>query len=645
MTDIVPVPNWGGVRQLETNEYATGGLNGNMNEQAKSLADQNMYSRLYAGLPFDPVFTAQVGGFPIGGKAALENGEVVESTVANNIIDPNIDMTKWVFSSSGLNRTQEDINNDWVNVRSYGAVGDGILHTVNDWTVIGSRVYYPSLAAIQIDYPFVSSLSDSVDWAGIQRALNTGKHVLGPFGRYQTNESLYYKTDGQQVLNLGSVNIDASLGKPCIHIGASDKAGTPKLTWRGRFNGTDFYGTGTRAVGSAALNLVSCSQIEFNFRATGFHEGMSIAGACYANTFNTLTLVQNTYGIGDRTSIADLQGSVFLGGRIEQNKLEGVKFASVNTKFIGTVIEGNGLWDGGTGSTPEVTILGSSASGAVTFDACYMESLNGKSAGGIIGISPLAKRYVFINGGEYFGGVTNKTTIVVVDIKANASASMGVNISGAYVSDVKNYARGVISGDSRVSVVNCMPKEPLTVWTDVTVGTGLPLIQQFDREYWYTNQNLRIKGITATGLIATTGAITATDTTTTKYTISTDLNIGRTEFSNFFQSRQLIQESTSASPVVAQASEFPSGLVYLLEVKAIGKATLSNSHCFKASLLINNPSGTPTIVWQSIDSNSNAGQTLSFSFDGSNNLIVNSSAGVSLSGYLYRFFKNRYMQS
>jgi len=644
MTDIVPVPNWGGVRQLETNEYATGGLNGNMNEQAKSLAGQNMYSRLYAGLPFDPVFTAQVGGFPVGGKAALENGEVVESTVANNIIDPNIDMTKWVFSSSGLNRTQEDINNDWVNVRSYGAVGDGILHTVNDWTVIGSRVYYPSLAAIQIDYPFVSSLSDSVDWAGIQRALNTGKHVLGPFGRYQTNESLYYKTDGQQVLNLGSVNIDASLGKPCIHIGASDKTGTPRLTWRGKFNGTDFYGTGTRAVGSAGVNLVSCSQIEFNFRATGFYEGMSITGACYANTFNTLTLVQNTYGIGDRTSIADLQGSVFLGGRIEQNKLEGVKFASVNTKFIGTVIEGNGLWDGGTGSTPEVTILGSSASGAVTFDACYMESLNGKSAGGIIEISPLANRYVFINGGEYFGGVTNKTTIVVVDIKANASASMGVNISGAYVSDVKNYARGVISGDSRVSVVNCMPKEPLTVWTDVTVGTGLPLIQQFDREYWYTNQNIRVKQVTATGPI-TGSSLVVTDTATCKYTISTDANIGRTEFSNFFQSRQLIQASTSASPVVAQASEFPSGLVYLLEVKALGKATLSDSHCFKASLLINNASGTPVISWQNIDSNSKAGQTLSFSFDGSNNLVVTATAGASLNSYLYRFFKNRYMQS
>lgn len=99
MTDIVPVPNWGGVRQLETNEYATGGLNGNMNEQAKALAGQNMYSRLYAGLPFDPVFTAQVGGFPIGGKAALENGDIARSTVANNTVDPNADRTNWIITS------------------------------------------------------------------------------------------------------------------------------------------------------------------------------------------------------------------------------------------------------------------------------------------------------------------------------------------------------------------------------------------------------------------------------------------------------------------------------------------------------------------------------------------------------------------
>ena len=138
MTDIIPVPNWGGVRQLETNEYATGGLNGNMNEQAKSLASQNMYSRLYAGLPFDPVFTAQVGGFPIGGRAALENGDIVRSTVANNIVDPNVDTTGWVltndatqirFKPSALNsaiRTVADRLEDYVSVKDFGAKGDGV---------------------------------------------------------------------------------------------------------------------------------------------------------------------------------------------------------------------------------------------------------------------------------------------------------------------------------------------------------------------------------------------------------------------------------------------------------------------------------------------------------------------------------------
>ena len=112
MTDINPTPSWANVRQLETNEYATGGLNGNMNEQAKSLAGQNMYSRLYAGLPFDPVFTAQVGGFPIGGKAALENGDIVQSLLANNINNPEAtNLAGWV----NLTKT-----GDLIDTRLYG---------------------------------------------------------------------------------------------------------------------------------------------------------------------------------------------------------------------------------------------------------------------------------------------------------------------------------------------------------------------------------------------------------------------------------------------------------------------------------------------------------------------------------------------
>jgi len=173
MTDIVPVPNWGGVRQLETNEYATGGLNGNMNEQAKSLAGQNMYSRLYAGLPFDPVFTAQVGGFPIGGKAALENGDIVWSTVANNTNNPNTNMNGWINPKL----EQEKKNNETVSTADYGSVGKAQNIPVSDWYTIGTAYYrgYANLTAVQVDYPHVTSATNTVDWAAAQKACNVQK--------------------------------------------------------------------------------------------------------------------------------------------------------------------------------------------------------------------------------------------------------------------------------------------------------------------------------------------------------------------------------------------------------------------------------------------------------------------------------------
>ena len=163
MTDIVPVPNWGGVRQLETNEYATGGLNGNMNEQAKSLAGQNMYSRLYAGLPFDPVFTAQVGGFSIGGKAALANGEIVQSTIQNNTNNPNSNMTGWDLApvplkyntiTTSIKRSLSEIFYDLVlDVTWFGAKADHNFRTgagtVNDTAFQNCIAFIGSLGSIR----------------------------------------------------------------------------------------------------------------------------------------------------------------------------------------------------------------------------------------------------------------------------------------------------------------------------------------------------------------------------------------------------------------------------------------------------------------------------------------------------------------
>lgn len=83
---------------------------------------------------------------------------------------------QFVKDSSGKN--QQEINNSFstaakklsriVTPFDFGAIGDGQHHPVSEWTQIGSKKYYPNLTAIKQDYPHVTSLDDSIDWAALQ---------------------------------------------------------------------------------------------------------------------------------------------------------------------------------------------------------------------------------------------------------------------------------------------------------------------------------------------------------------------------------------------------------------------------------------------------------------------------------------------
>jgi len=148
MTDILPPAGWPNVRQLETNEFATGGANGNMNEQAKSLASQNMYARLYASLPFDQNFANQVGGFPVGGSVRLANGDIVRSVVAGNTNDPDINMTGWVISNNDISLSVKNISDlrlktgakDGMVIRTIGHTKSGIGSGVYVFEALSSKI-------------------------------------------------------------------------------------------------------------------------------------------------------------------------------------------------------------------------------------------------------------------------------------------------------------------------------------------------------------------------------------------------------------------------------------------------------------------------------------------------------------------------
>ena len=91
MTDILPPAGWPNVRQLETNEFATGGANGNMNEQAKSLAARSELLKQYATLPYE----SKTGGYALNERVQLATGDIVRSTIPSNVNNPNVDMTGW----------------------------------------------------------------------------------------------------------------------------------------------------------------------------------------------------------------------------------------------------------------------------------------------------------------------------------------------------------------------------------------------------------------------------------------------------------------------------------------------------------------------------------------------------------------------
>ena len=224
MTNINPTPSWANVRQLETNEYATGGLNGNMNEQAKSLAGQNMYSRLYAGLPFDPVFTAQVGGFPIGGKVALENGDIVRSTVSNNTNDPNVNMSGWVKTNSG---SQIELKFNSITNSIKKSLSEYVYDIFIDVTWFGAKPDYnfysktgtDSTIAFQNAIAFVSTLGTLGSGGRALITVPVGSYKVTSLNIPQTADigfGLTIKGSGQSA---SSIYFDASATSPAMTIG------------------------------------------------------------------------------------------------------------------------------------------------------------------------------------------------------------------------------------------------------------------------------------------------------------------------------------------------------------------------------------------------------------------------------------------
>ncbi|QYC51728.1 pectate lyase superfamily protein [Acinetobacter phage Abp95] len=82
---------------------------------------------------FDQEHANKIGGYPLNARVMLNNGDIVRSTVANNTVNPNSDMTGWVKVNSAKNIfdevfgiSQSIINGNLITVDNFGAKGDGV---------------------------------------------------------------------------------------------------------------------------------------------------------------------------------------------------------------------------------------------------------------------------------------------------------------------------------------------------------------------------------------------------------------------------------------------------------------------------------------------------------------------------------------
>ena len=302
----------------------------------------------------------KANGYPINKRIMLANGDIVKSTIAGNANDPNVDMTWWVktnsasqiFDESGLsqqeiNDLQELKNDNPKSVKDYGAIGDGTLHTVNEWTVLGSKIYYPNLAAMQVDYPHVTSLTDSVDWAAAQKSIKDTNIAYYPksLGAYINNKTLQLNGNWDSVAGASKQVVIKNIGSglPALR---STKA---FQTIRNISIWGDGGGFGVDATTGHGIHLDNGTSTNFHDVSIRYHGGHGVYGSggvwitkiaqCYIehNLQDGINLVSPSGAtldqIGNALSITE---SV-----ISANTGNGLNWKAVALNVTGSDIEGN----------------------------------------------------------------------------------------------------------------------------------------------------------------------------------------------------------------------------------------------------------------------------------------------------------------
>ena len=168
-------------------------------EQQKVYELPPLPSNVYITSVSGQTLTYNPGGVQVGLKE-VSAGNVLQSQI-DGLRDDLVDTAKGDGLigvkqpyQGAVSLTQHDNNALFLNVKQFGAIGDGAYHPLSE--------IYTSLSDAQAVYPFVTALTQSVDWAAWQAALNTGKVVYGTDNAYVITDTLL-PVSGGGIIGLG----------------------------------------------------------------------------------------------------------------------------------------------------------------------------------------------------------------------------------------------------------------------------------------------------------------------------------------------------------------------------------------------------------------------------------------------------------
>jgi hypothetical protein len=188
-------------------------------------------------------------------------------------------------------RGAQDKMRDWVSVKDFGAIGDGLSH------LLSAR--FGTLALAQAQYPSALALTDEIDWCAFAAALAASNSVFVPPGNFRVNRPI----------PLGSKRL----------IGFS--RGASVIT-----NTVSNIATILLSVGALDFELSNLTLTRSVAAALGGH-GIDASQTCDQGRFANLHVLNNFDGV----TLGGTGYSYFENSIIESNVNDGVHYTNVNS--------------------------------------------------------------------------------------------------------------------------------------------------------------------------------------------------------------------------------------------------------------------------------------------------------------------------